>query len=194
MKNLVLLFAIAIAFLVAGCASQSPPQQSYSTASPTVTAEGVSLAAKAGDIVSVDYVGTFDDGKVFDTSIQSEAQKAGLPARPSYEPLEFTIGAGQMIKGFDNAALGMKEGEEKTVHLEAKDAYGERRADLILQVPRTNFDSNATVLVGSKIQAGNGMVGVITNVSDVNVTIDFNPEMAGKALNFKIIMRKITRR
>ncbi|HIH20821.1 TPA: peptidylprolyl isomerase [Candidatus Micrarchaeota archaeon] len=194
MKNLVLLFAIAIAFLVAGCASQSPPQQSYSTASPTVTAEGVSLAAKAGDIVSVDYVGTFDDGKVFDTSIQAEAQKAGLPARPSYEQLEFTVGAGQVIKGFEDAAVGMAEGEEKTVHIEAKNAYGERRDDLVLQVPRSNFDANATIRVGSKIQAGNGMVGTITGVSDANVTVDFNPEMAGKALNFKVIMRKITRR
>ena len=104
------------------------------------------MAAQKGDTVAVDYVGTLDDGTVFDTSIREEAIKAGLPLRSSYSPLEFTAGAGQMIAGFDAAVIGMKVGEEKNVHLTPSEAYGN-------QGP-----------------------------------------LAGKALNFRIVMRKITKK
>ena len=101
--------------------------------------------AAKGDNVSVDYVGSFDDGTVFDTSLQEEAVKAGLPLRGSYAPLEFVVGAGQMISGFDAAVVGLKEGEEKAVHLTAAEAYGEKRADLIAQVPRQNVPADAAI-------------------------------------------------
>ncbi|MFH1056909.1 MAG: FKBP-type peptidyl-prolyl cis-trans isomerase, partial [Candidatus Micrarchaeota archaeon] len=65
------------------------------------------MKVERGDLVAVDYLGTLDDGTVFDTSIKVEAEKAGLPLRTSYEPLEFTVGAGQMIKGFDDAGVGL---------------------------------------------------------------------------------------
>ena len=104
------------------------------------------MTAQKGDTVAVDYVGTLDNGTAFDTSIKEEAQKAGLPLRDSYAPLEFTVGEGQMIAGFDNAVVGMKVGEEKNVHLTPSEAYGN-------QGP-----------------------------------------LAGKALNFRIVMRKITKK
>ncbi len=173
-----ILAALLAAFLLAGCVSQ--------------TNGGSDLKAEKGDAVAVDYLGTLDDGTVFDTSIQSEAQKAGLPLRPSYEPLEFTVGAGQMIAGFDDAVLGMKEGDEKTVKLPPSQAYGEKRKDLIIDVPASQF-GNTTVQVGTKLQATNGMVATVVNVSNDTVTIDANHELAGQTLTFKIIMRKITR-
>jgi FKBP-type peptidyl-prolyl cis-trans isomerase 2 len=170
--------ALLAAFLLAGCVSQNG---------------GSDLKAQKGDNVSVDYLGTLDDGSVFDTSIQSEAVKAGLPARPSYEPLEFTVGAGQMIKGFDDAVVGMKEGDEKTVKLPPSQAYGEKRKDLIIDVPKTQF-GNTTVQVGTKLQSANGMIATVVNVSNDSITIDANHPLAGQTLTFKIIMRKITRK
>ncbi|OIO27369.1 peptidylprolyl isomerase [Candidatus Micrarchaeota archaeon CG_4_10_14_0_2_um_filter_60_11] len=154
---------------------------------------GVSLVKTAakGDTVAVDYVGTFDNATVFDTSLENEAVKAGLPLRGSYAPLEFTVGAGQMISGFDAAVVGMREGEEKSVHLTASEAYGEKRSDLIVQVPRANVPADAAV--GSALQSSSGMAGIVTALTDTAATIDFNSPMAGKPLNFKIILRTITK-
>lgn len=145
------------------------------------------MAVKKGDSVKVDYVGSLDDGKVFDTSIQAEAKKAGLPLRPSYEPLEFVVGAGQMIKGFDDAVVGMEEGEEKTVHIEAADAYGESRDELVLTVDKANI--NGEVKTGMQLQSPRLGTGTVMEVKESVLIVDFNPELAGKALNFKIILR-----
>jgi peptidylprolyl isomerase len=147
--------------------------------------------AQKGDNVAVDYVGSLDNGTVFDTSIKEEAEKAGLPLRDAYAPLEFTVGAGQMIKGFDAAVVGMKVGEEKTVHLAPADAYGEIDPQYIMTVPIANVPEG--VKVGSRLSTQTGIPGVVTSVTDVNVTVDFNNPLAGKALNFRIIMRKITK-
>ncbi|MEM4255074.1 MAG: peptidylprolyl isomerase [Candidatus Norongarragalinales archaeon] len=183
MKEFVVL--LLVSFLLAGCVS------TQNQASPS--AGGNRLKAQNGDLVAVDYLGTLDDGRVFDTSIKSEAEKAGLPLRPSYAPLEFTVGGGQMIKGFDNAVVGMAEGEEKTVKLEPADAYGEKRADLIVEIPASSFGDRPPRL-GDKLQSDTGMVAVVVNVSNRTITIDANHALAGKTLTFKIIMRKITRK
>jgi len=152
----------------------------------------VGIAVKNGDKVAVDYLGFLSDGKVFDTSIEAEAKKAKMPARPSYEPLEFVAGAGQMIRGFDAAVIGMKVGEEKTVKMPAKDAYGEWNPDLVQQVPLEILKKNQIdAQVGVMLYTSNGMPGKIIDVKNGNATIDFNHELAGKELNFKIIMRKI---
>ena len=91
-----------------------------------------------GDTVKIDYLGTLENGNVFDTNILEESKKAGTyTEQRSYEPLEFTVGAGQMIPGFEEAVLDMKEGETKTVTIPAEKAYGIRREDLFLKgLPR----------------------------------------------------------
>lgn len=147
---------------------------------------------KNGDNVTVDYLGT-TEGKVFDTSIEAEAKKAGLPPRPTYEPLPFTVGAHQVVPGFENAVLGMKLGEEKTAVLPPKDAYGEKDPRAIVQVPRSMFSNESEPQVGLEVQSPQGYPGVITNVSKDNVTVDFNSPMAGKTLTFKIIVRSINK-
>ncbi len=147
------------------------------------------MAVKKGDSVKVDYMGSLDDGSVFDTSIEEEAKKAGLPLRPSYEPLEFVVGAGQMIKGFDDAVIGMEEGDEKTVHLEPKDAYGEKRDELVLTVDKANVGGE--VKPGMQLQSPRLGVGTVMEVKESVLIVDFNPELAGKALNFKITLKKI---
>ena len=179
---------LALGFLLAGCVST--PQQ----AAPSPTADVTELKAQNGDTVSVDYVGTLDDGTVFDTSVKAEAEKAGLPARPSYEPLEFTVGAGQMIKGFDSGVVGMKAGETKTVKLKPSDAYGEKRADLILELNKSQLQGSGDLRVGSKLQSSNGAVATVINVTNSTVTIDANHLLAGKTLTFKITMREIKKK
>ena len=190
MKKILAFVLTGLALLLLGCASQSNAPGGQQANATVSTQGGGELKAAIGDTVAVDYVGSFDDGKVFDTSSKSEAEKAGLPLRDSYAPLEFRIGAHQVIKGFENAVVGMKAGDEKTVRLPPSEAYGEKRSDLIVEVPRGNF--NGTVSEGKMVQAANGMAGTIVKVTDANVTIDFNSQMAGKTLNFKIILRKIT--
>ena len=83
------------------------------------------MKAQKGDIVSIHYVGKFPGGQVFDTSIESEAKKSGLhsPAR-DYKPLQVTLGAGQVIAGFEEAIIGMEVNEEKEVTLPPEKAYG----------------------------------------------------------------------
>ena len=126
--------------------------------------------AKNGDHVSVHYTGTLDDGTQFDSSI-------------GRSPLAFTLGAGEVIPGFDHAVIGLKVGQSVTVHLEAKDAYGERSDALVVTVPIEQ--APAGLQVGERLSAGGRSI-VVTAVTATSVTLDANPELAGKALNFKI--------
>ncbi len=145
-----------------------------------------------GDNITVDYVGKFPDGKVFDTSIESVAKESGLySAQRNYgSGLSFEVGARGMIKGFDRGVVGMKLGETKTVEIPAVDAYGERRDDLVFEVEK------------SKLPAGEYKEGMmmsdqmnnafkITKVTDDKVTLDANHDMAGKDLVFDITVLSI---
>ena len=149
-------------------------------------------AAANGDTVSVNYIGKLTDGKLFDTSIKEEAQKAGFPLRPSYAPLSFKVGAGQMIPGFDAAVLGMKIGEEKTVSLPPAQAYGEKMQDAIISIPLVNLPPG--VAVGSMLQAQNGQAAKVTEIGATHAKMDFNHELAGQTLVFTIRMVSIKKR
>jgi peptidylprolyl isomerase len=188
--------AIVMALLLFGCTGSESVEkkklnETIVVLNQTGNEAGGNLLAQIGDTVSVDYLGTLDDGTVFDTSLKEEAEKAELPLRPSYSPLMFKVGAGQMIKGFDDAVIGMAEGDEKNVHLLPADAYGEVSAERIVEVPRASI--GGTIAKGAIISASNGMQGTVVEVTESNVKVDFNHPMAGKALNFKIMMRKIVR-
>ena len=153
------------------------------------------MKVKNGDTIKVDYVGT-TDGDMFDTSIKEEAQKGGIynDQRP-YEPLEFKVGAGQMIAGFDKAVVGMAAGEEKTIEIPPEEAYGEVREDMIKDMPLDMVkDKGIDPEVGQMLQimtAQGPLRAKITEVTDKNVKMDFNHELAGKTLTFKIIVREI---
>ncbi len=188
-----ILALVAIAALLFGCASTQGAAKGDGSV-VGVKMENVSgeVRAQKGDVVAVDYVGTLDGGAVFDTSLKGEAERAGMPLRPAYQPLEFTVGAGQMIPGFDAAVVGMKEGEEKSVRLLPSEAYGEIRGDWIVEIPRANVPNETEV--GAILRAENGLEGRVVDMGNETVRMDFNHELAGKALTFKIIIRKITRR
>ncbi len=137
--------------------------------------------------VKVDYTGKLENGEVFDTSIESVAKEAGIyvPERP-YEPLEFKLGKGQLIKGFEDAVLSMEVGEEKTVTIPSEEAYGERDEQLIQKVPKEAFEgADFTPEVGMVILAG-GAPATIIEVNDAEVVLDFNHQLAGKNLVFTI--------
>jgi peptidylprolyl isomerase len=128
-----------------------------------------------GDNITVSYTGTFLNGTVFDSSVGKA-------------PLQFIVGAGQMIPGFDHGVIGMSLNEEKTITIPANQAYGSVNPALYVSVPSNTF-GNMTMQVGMVIRRStNGLQqqGVVTAVNATNVTIDFNSALAGKTLVFKI--------
>ena len=138
--------------------------------------------AKAGDTVRIHYTGTLDDGTQFDSS-------AGR------DPLEFAVGSGQVIPGFDKAVDGMAVGESKSVKIDPEDAYGERHEQLVQEVPKSSLPEDIDPEVGMRLQAStpNGQVMqlVVTDVREEAITVDGNHPLAGKALNFDIELVEI---
>ena len=133
---------------------------------------------KEGHNVKVHYKGTLADGTEFDNS------------RSRGSTLNFTVGSGQMITGFDKAVQGMGTGEVKTVTLEAVEAYGERNPEAYQEVPRTAFPTNYEFNVGETVQGhtpqGQPMMAQIASLTEENVTLDLNHPLAGKDLTFEI--------
>ena len=138
--------------------------------------------AGEGNTVHVQYTGKLKDGSIFDTSVGKD-------------PLEFTLGAGQMIPGFEKAVLGMKVGETRTVTILSADAYGPHNDELISEVSRSDMPEGMTPRVGQKLQAmaGDGRISTvtITAVTETTVTIDANHPLAGKDLIFEIKLLSI---
>ena len=134
--------------------------------------------AKNGDNVSVHYTGTFDDGTKFDSS------------HDRGEPISFTVGAGQMISGFDDAVNGMNVGQTKSVKLQPEQAYGNANPDAIQVAPKTEFPEGFEFIEGGVVQGqypnGQPFQATISEVRENDVTVDFNHPMAGKTLNFEI--------
>lgn len=138
-----------------------------------------------GDTISVNYVGKLEDGTIFDTSVKEVAVEAGIYIQMrNYEPLTFTIGEGQMIKGFDEGVVGMQVGEEKTLTIPPEEAYGEYREEFVREIPVDAVDF--TPEVGMRLATDSGLTGTITNVNENNFVVDFNHELAGKTLIFSV--------
>lgn len=133
--------------------------------------------AQKGSRVLVQYTGRFDDGTIFDTSI-------------GREPLQFVLGEGKVIPGFESMIEGMGTGEEKTEKIPAEQAYGPYLEELILEVPKDQIPPHINPEVNSQLQITqqNGQVAVVrvTEVTDDAVTLDANHPLAGKDLTFEI--------
>ena len=138
------------------------------------------MVVKKGDKVKVEYTGSLEDGTVFDSSDNHDA------------PLEFEVGSGQIIKGFDEAVVGMEKGEDKEVTLGPKDAYGEPNPDLVKKVPRDKLPADQEIkpgmMLGLGMPDGRQVPAIITAVDEKELTIDMNPPLAGKELTFKITL------
>jgi len=132
---------------------------------------------KKGDTILVHYAGKVENGEMFDSS-------AG------HDPLKFTVGSGNIITGFDNAVLGMKKGDKKTVTITPDEGYGDRLNDNIVTIPRGDSPEEQNAAAGMPVylvdQEGQNIPGIVTEVFADTVNVDINHPLAGKALVFDI--------
>ncbi len=137
---------------------------------------------KNGDKVRVHYTGKLTNGSEFDSSVKRE-------------PLEFTVGAGQMIKGFDAAMPGMTVGEKKTINIPAADAYGEKSEEAIIDFPRENVPADMKLEPGMPLtlsnQHGQPVPVTVVEVKDDIIILDANHFLAGEELVFDIELVEI---
>lgn len=138
--------------------------------------------AKDGDTVKVHYTGKLEDGTIFDSS------KDG-------EPLELTIGAGNLIPGFEKGVIGMERGGSTTITVPPEEAYGPYKEELVAKVKKEDFPENITPLVGEQLQLrqpdGNIIKVIITEIEGGMVTLDGNHPLSGKTLIFDIELVEI---
>lgn len=134
-----------------------------------------------GDTVKVHYTGKLKEGDVFDSS-------------EGREPLEFQLGSGMVIEGFNDGLIGMKEGEKKSIEIPVEKAYGPKNQDYIVEIPKDKLDNSQEFQVGMQVSFSNEQQGgqpipvEVVAVSENTVTFDANPPLAGKDLIFDVEM------
>lgn len=140
------------------------------------------MQVKKGDVVRVHYTGTLLDGTQFDSSV-------------GRNPLEFTVGAGQMIAGFDAGVLGMTVGEKKTLQIDPENAYGPSNPEAIIEFPKENVPAEMQLEVGMQLnlqnQYGQPVPVVVLEVKDDVIIMDANHSLAGKDLIFEVELVEI---
>ncbi len=187
-KLIGLLTIMVILLLASGCVEDGDLQTESKSVEleerqeELVADQNETAQAKVGDTIKVHYTGTLDNGTVFDSSV-------------GRKPLQFTIGRGQMIPGFDKGVVGLNLSESKTITIPADQAYGPYRADLVQVVARDQLPQDSELEVGQMLQSrqpnGQIILVTITNVTDSNVTLDANHRLAGKTLTFEIQLVEI---
>ena len=137
---------------------------------------------KEGDVVKVHYTGKLVNGEQFDSSV-------------GREPLEFTVGAGQMIKGFDDAMPGMNLGEKKTINIAPEDGYGPRSEEAIIEFPKENVPTDMVLEPGMPLtlsnQDGQPVQVIVVEVKEDIIIRDANHFLAGQELIFDIELVEI---
>lgn len=142
----------------------------------------IAKRVKKGDTIRVHYTGKLKDGKEFDSSLNRE-------------PLQFEVGAGSVIKGFEDAIIGLEQGEKKTVEVPPKKAYGDRDDNLVIEMPQKSVPDEITPEVGMRLQLvnqkGQAVPVMITEVQEESIKLDANHPLAGKTLIFDIELVEI---
>ncbi|MBS3141349.1 peptidylprolyl isomerase [Candidatus Woesearchaeota archaeon] len=140
---------------------------------------------KKGDKIKVDYEGKLDSGEIFDTSKHGEHS----------HPLEFEVGSGLVIKGFDESVIGMKVGEEKDITIKPEEAYGFHNESLLRKIPKAQIPLKEEPKIGMMLilgtPDGQKFPVRIAEVTSDEVTLDLNHPLAGKTLHFKIKLLEI---
>lgn len=138
--------------------------------------------AKSGDTVRVHYSGRLQDGQEFDSS-------------EGREPLEFTIGTGQIVPGVEEAVVGMNLGDERTVTVAADDAYGQRRDDMVQQIERSMLPEGMEPQIGMRLAAegpgGSSLMLTVVDLDETSITVDANHPLAGHDLTFDLKLVEI---
>lgn len=165
--------------------------------------------AQTGDKVKVHYTGTLEDGSVFDTSEgveQSDDHSCGCSSRKSSddgcgcgshgaEPMEFIIGAGQLIPKFETAVIGLEPGQSITVSIPADDAYGQRAEEMVAVIERSEIPAEINPEPGHQMEViledGSPLPVLVTEVTDTTITLDGNHPLAGRDLTFAIRLIEI---
>jgi peptidylprolyl isomerase len=137
---------------------------------------------KSGDKIKVHYHGRLTSGETFDSS-------AGR------QPLEFEVGSGMVIKGFDDGVMGMKVGEKKTINIPAVNAYGPKNPEMMIEFPKSQFPPHIEITVGTQLmmsnQSGQQFPVKITEIKDDVVILDANHHLAGEELIFDLELVEI---
>ena len=140
------------------------------------------VQAQLGDTVKVHYTGKLEDGTVFDSSAERD-------------PLEFSLGEGRVIAGFEEAVVGMSPGDSKSANIPADQAYGPYRQEMVMVVDRQQIPADVSVNVGQQLQirqkSGEAIPVIVTDVSESKVTLDANHPLAGQDLTFDIRLVEI---
>jgi peptidylprolyl isomerase len=140
------------------------------------------MQVKKGDVIRVHYTGTLNDGSQFDSSV-------------GRSPLEFTVGAGQMIAGFDAGVVGMSVGEKKTIQIDPDNGYGQKDPNAIIEFPASNVPEGMQVEVGMKLnlqnQYGQPVPVEVIEVKEEVIIMDANHFLAGKDLIFDVELVEI---
>ncbi|HLC31038.1 MAG TPA: peptidylprolyl isomerase [Candidatus Nanoarchaeia archaeon] len=146
------------------------------------------MVIEIGDVVELNYTGTLDDGVVFDSSVHGDHS----------HPLQFTVGEGQVIKGFDSAVVGMSMGEAKTFTIPAEEAYGMYDEKRIMRVPRSDLHIEQEIkegmVLGLRSPEGIDMPVKVTTVEKEFVVLDMNHPLAGKNLTFAISIVSVSKK
>ncbi|MCG6916137.1 MAG: peptidylprolyl isomerase [Deltaproteobacteria bacterium] len=139
--------------------------------------------AKSGDRVMVHYNGSLEDGTTFSSTYEED------------EPFEFTIGEGNILPSFQNAVIGMKEGEKRTISVPPEDGYGEHKREFVLKMERAQAPPDLELEVGKRLQIrlndGTTRVVTILAIDEDSVILDANDPLAGKTLQFEIELVQI---
>jgi peptidylprolyl isomerase len=145
-------------------------------------AKKTTTKAKEGDLVKVHYTGKLKDESVFDSSLNDE-------------PLEVTLGSGQVIPGFEKAVIGMGVGDSKTFEIAAAEAYGSYREELVVEIDKERIPGDLTVEVGQQLvlrqTEGPPIRVMVADMSDQSVTLDANHPLAGEDLTFEVQLIEI---
>jgi peptidylprolyl isomerase len=141
------------------------------------------MKVKNGDSVKVHYIGTLNDGNEFDNSYKRGST------------LDFKVGGGQMIKGFDDAMVEMEVGDKKSININPEEAYGPRREEAITSVSKDNFPPDFVAKEGEMVQgsteSGQPITALILEIKDDEIILDMNHPLAGEELNFQIELLEI---
>jgi peptidylprolyl isomerase len=140
------------------------------------------IQAKSGDTVKIHYTGSFEDGTEFATSINDD-------------PLQFTIGEGQVMPGLEQAVMGMSPGQAKTAEILAEQAYGLYQESKVVEVRRDRFPAHLELQIGTVLRmrkaSGEKIRRIVTTVSESSVTLDANHPLAGEDLTFDLQLIEI---
>ncbi len=154
----------------------------------------MSEEVKVGDFVKISFTGKIKDGRVFDTTYEDVAKKHGIYKEGyKYKPINIIVGEGHVIKGLEEAIIGMKVGETKRVEIPPEKAFGKRDDRLIKIFPMKQFKKQGITPLPGLIVEINGVVGKIISVDGGRVKVDFNPELAGKVVEYEVKVESIAK-